>query len=260
MEQLSVTLIQSSLVWENPGQNRNAFEQKIKNIHQKTHIVVLPEMFTTGFTTQSIHLAETMDGETLQWMKKTAASKKIILTGSIIIKEDENYYNRMIWMQPNGVFGYYDKRHLFNDEQQYFSSGSKRCIARVGGWRVQLQICYDLRFPVWTRQQSKDDDYEYDVLMNAANWPASRNETWQTLLKARAIENQCYVVGVNRIGTDGNNIHYCGNSMAINPLGNIIENVSDTDSITTVVLQKADLHTIRNQFPFGKDSDAFAIY
>lgn len=260
MEQLSVTLIQAPLVWENPQQNRIAFEQKIKSINQKTHIVVLPEMFTTGFAIQAIYLAETMDGETLQWMKKIAASEKIILVGSIIIKENDNYFNRMIWMQPNGTFGYYNKRHLFGDEQQDFSSGTKRFIASAGGWRVQLQICYDLRFPVWTRQESKDDDYEYDVLINSANWPDARNEAWQTLLKARAIENQCYTIGVNRIGVDGNNISYCGNSMAVDPLGNVMTNISDKESITTVVLNKAELSKIRNQFPFVKDSDGFVIY
>ena len=262
MEQLSITVIQSHLVWENPEANRTHFEQKILSISTPTHIVVLPEMFTTGFATQSFHLAEKMEGATIQWMKKIAAAKKIILAGSIMIKENDQYLNRFIWMQPNGIGGHYDKRHLFSleNEHSHFTPGNKRCIARVGGWRIQLQICYDLRFPVWARQQPPEgEDYEYDVLINCANWPASRNEVWKTLLKARAIENQVYVVGVNRVGKDGNQINHTGNSMIIDPLGNVMADIANEEKTTTITLSKTQLLEYRQQFPFGKDKDRFFL-
>ena len=226
---LTITVLQTNLYWEDKTANLQMLEQKINSIKDKTEIVVLPEMFSTGFSMKPEILAETMDGETLQWMKRIAATKKIILTGSIIIKDspdnnqDDKYFNRLIWMLPNGQYGIYDKRHrfAFAGENQHYTEGNKRLIASVKGWKINLQVCYDLRFPVWSRQQSQTDEPEYDLLIYVANWPERRSTAWKTLLQARAIENQCYVVGVNRVGKDGNDINHSGDSMIIDPLGEI---------------------------------------
>jgi len=203
-------------------------------------------------------LAETMEGETIQWMKRISKEKKIILTGSLIIEEDGKYYNRLIWMQPNGQYGSYDKRHLFAyaDENKHYTAGTKRLIASVNGWKINLLICYDLRFPVWARQPEQS---AYDVLIYVANWPERRMIAWKTLLQARAIENQCYVVGVNRVGDDGNNIHYSGESMVIDPMGEILYYKKDEEDNFTITLDKDHLNSIREKFPFWRDSDEFKI-
>src|SRR5687768_2058755 len=212
---LTITIIQTNLHWEDKSANLQMLEQKINSIKDKTEIVVLPEMFSTGFSMKPEIVAEAMDGETLQWMKRIAVTKKIIVTGSMVIKEEENYFNRLIWMLPNGRYGIYDKRHrfAFAGEHQHYTAGNKRLIASVKGWKINLQVCYDLRFPVWSRQQSQADGLEFDLLIYVANWPERRNTAWKTLLQARAIENQCYVVGVNRVGKDGNDINHSGDSM-----------------------------------------------
>ncbi|HEU4632413.1 MAG TPA: nitrilase-related carbon-nitrogen hydrolase, partial [Flavisolibacter sp.] len=209
MSKLTITLIQADLRWEDKEANLKMLEEKINSIKGSTQVVVLPEMFSTGFSMKPEQLAETMEDSTVQWMKKIAADKKIILTGSIIIKEAGNYYNRLLWMLPNGQFGQYDKRHLFAfaGEDQHYTGGTQRLIASVNGWKINLLVCYDLRFPAWARQQfDRNQDFEYDVLVYVANWPERRSIAWKTLLQARAIENQCYVIGVNRVGKDGNDI------------------------------------------------------
>lgn len=267
MSKLTITTIQSNLVWENKAANLLMLEQKIKGIEERTEIVVLPEMFSTGFSMNAATLAEDMNGETLQWMKLIAAEQKIILTGSIIIKEDNNYFNRLIWMLPNGEYGVYDKRHLFGfgKETEHYQAGNKRLIASVKGWKINLQICYDLRFPVWARQapfpseRAGGEAAEYDVLIYVANWPERRSHAWKTLLCARAIENQCYVVGVNRIGDDGNNIYHSGNSMIIDPLGQVLYHKADDEDIFTITLEKEMLDEVRSKFPFLKDGDSFSI-
>jgi len=267
---LTITIIQTNLYWENKKANLQMLEQKINSITGKTEIVVLPEMFSTGFSMKPEILAETMDEETLQWMKRIAATKKIILTGSIIIKEEENYFNRLIWMLPNGQYGIYDKRHrfAFAGEDLHYTAGNKRLIASVKGWKINLQVCYDLRFPVWSRQASplsplqrrgEQEASEYDVLIYVANWPERRNTAWRTLLQARAIENQCYVVGVNRVGKDGNDINHSGDSMVIDSLGEILYHKKDEEDIFTITLDKDHLQTIREKFPFWKDADGFQI-
>jgi len=264
------------------------FEEKIFSISKPTEIVVLPEMFSTGFSMQPEKLAETMEGETMQWMKQVASEKKIILTGSLIIKDSsppglggEAYYNRLVWVLPNGQVGYYDKRHLFAyaDEDQHYTPGEKRLIASVKGWKINLLVCYDLRFPVWSRQASprtplqpraassfsggarreEQNALEYDVLIYVANWPERRVHAWTTLLQARAIENQCYVIGVNRTGEDGNKIHYTGESMAIDPMGEILYHKKDEDDVFTVILDRSHLEKVREKFPFWKDADGFKI-
>lgn len=260
---LTITGIQSTLYWEDRKANLKMFEEKMFSISQPTEIVVLPEMFSTGFSMQPKKLAETMEGETVQWMKQIAAKKKIILTGSVIIEESGNYFNRLVWMLPNGQSGCYDKRHLFAyaDEDQHYTPGSKRLIASVKGWKINLLICYDLRFPVWGRQSPLESESapEYDVLIYVANWPDKRVNAWKTLLQARAIENQCYVIGVNRVGEDENKNHYSGESMAIDPMGDILYHKKDEEDIFTVILDKSNLEKVREKFPFWKDADRFRI-
>ena len=289
MSTLTCTLIQTKLFWEDAAANRRMLEEKINSITEKTEVVILPEMFSTGFSMQPEKFAETMDGETLEWMQRIASSKKIILTGSLMIKEAsdtsegtgrEAYYNRLIWMLPNGEFGVYDKRHLFayGDEHNHYSSGAKRLIASVNGWKINLQVCYDLRFPVWARQSppllfgkegSGDfpslsesgaaNDLEYDVLLYVANWPERRSLAWKTLLQARAIENQCYAIGVNRVGEDGTGVYHAGDSMVVNSMGEVLYQKTHEEEIFTIQLNKQHLEETRRRFPFWKDADRFII-
>ena len=270
MSQLRFTIIQSTLHWEDKEANLDMFEQKISGITEKTEVVLLPEMFSTGFTMNAAALAETMQGPTVQWMKAMAARHKIILAGSIIIKEFEQnkkeiFYNRLVWMLPNGQLGFYDKRHLFAyaGEDVIYSPGKRRLIASVKGWKIHLQICYDLRFPVWARQMpsalEKEPMPEYDVLINVANWPQQRSHAWKTLLQARAIENQCYAIGVNRVGADGKGVKYSGNSLVAGPLGEMICLKENGEDIFTVTLEKQILNNARQQYPFLKDADRFII-
>jgi predicted amidohydrolase len=280
MSTLTITTIQSSLHWEDPQANRRMFEEKIDSVAEKMELVVLPEAFTTGFSMQPEKLAETMEGPTLAWMKALAARKRIILTGSVFIEEEGHYFNRLLWVLPNGQVGYYDKRHRFAyaGEDQHFSAGSRRFIASVKGWRIFLQVCYDLRFPVWSRQQthppgrgathhggvpSAGAEYhrsaEYDLLITVANWPERRNHAWKTLLAARAIENQCYVVGVNRVGEDGNGIYHSGDSMILDPLGTPLYQKEHGEDSHTITLDISNLEKIRQQLPFLRDADAFTL-
>jgi omega-amidase len=261
MSTLTITTIQSNLIWEEKSANLRLLEQKIAGIEEKTEIVVLPEMFSTGFSMRPEVLAETMDGETMEWIKRVSRENGIVLTGSIMVKEEGNYYNRLIWMLPNGQYGYYDKRHLFayGEEDKHYSSGNKRLIASIKGWKINLLVCYDLRFPVWARQKVNEEGAEYDVLIYVANWPERRSHAWKTLLCARAIENQCYVVGVNRVGSDANNIYYSGNSLIIDPLGQVLYHMADEEDVNTITLQKEMLDDVKAKFPFWKDADSFNI-
>lgn len=262
MSSLTITTIQTDLVWQDKAANLQRLQQKIYAIEERTELVILPEMFSTGFTMQPRLFAETMNGETIEWMKRIAADRRIILTGSIIAAEEERFYNRLIWMLPNGEYGYYNKRHLFAfaGEDQHYTAGNKRLIASVKGWKINLQVCYDLRFPVWARQSaSPEQTPEYDILVYVANWPERRSHAWKTLLCARAIENQCYVVGVNRVGKDGNGIYHSGNSLVIDPLGEVLYHQADAEDVFTIALEKEKLEEVRNKFPFWKDRDQFMI-
>lgn len=263
---LKITTIQSDIHWENKEANLRMFENKLLHLQEPTEIVVLPEMFSTGFSMNPSSLAEDMDGETVNWMKEQSARHRVVLTGSVIIKENNLFFNRLVWVLPNGQLGHYDKRHRFGfaGEDQFYSAGNKRLIASVKGWKINLQVCYDLRFPVWARQQLQINEAgestpEYDVLIYVANWPERRSHAWKTLLCARAIENQCYVVGVNRVGDDGNLIHHSGNSMVIDPLGEVLYHMAEEEDIFTISLQKEQLEIVRTKFPFWKDGDAFGI-
>jgi omega-amidase len=268
LSNLLVTTIQTNLHWEDKAANLQMLEEKINGIKEKTEVVVLPEMFSTGFSMKPEQLAETMEGETVEWMKRVSAETKLILTGSVIIKQNNNYYNRLIWMLPNGQYGVYDKRHrfAFAGEDKHYTAGNKRLIASVKGWKINLQVCYDLRFPVWARQtpalpeeRGPGGEAEYDVLIYVANWPERRSHAWKTLLQARAIENQCYVIGVNRVGNDGNNIYHSGDSMIIDPMGEILYHKKDEEDVFTISLGKEHLQTIREKLPFLKDADGFMI-
>jgi omega-amidase len=273
MSSLTITTIQTELQWEDKAANLRHFESKIDALQQPTELVILPEMFSTGFSMQPERLAETMDGPTLRWMQETAARKRIVLTGSVIIEEKGHYFNRLIWMLPSGQYGYYDKRHRFAyaGEDEKYTAGSKRLVASVKGWRVLLLVCYDLRFPVWSRQTpgeprpgdpnllSTDPPLEYDLLLYIANWPERRSHAWKTLLQARAIENQCFVAGVNRIGNDGHEIHHSGDSMIIGALGETLYHAGDKDETHTHTLEKEELIKIRQRFPFWRDADHFSI-
>jgi len=266
MSTLTITTIQSNLHWEDKAANLQQFEQKIKNMPNKTEVVILPEMFSTGFSMQPKKLAETMEGETVMWMKRVAAERRIVLTGSVIIEDEGNYYNRLVWMLPNGQYGYYDKRHLFGyaHEDQHYTPGNKRLIASVKGWRINLLVCYDLRFPIWSRQTptppgEDGGSTEYDVLVYVANWPERRTHAWKTLLQARAIENQCYVIGVNRVGNDGNGIYHSGDSMIIDAMGTVLYTKAHDEDLFSITLQKNELEETRNKLPFLKDADRFII-
>ena len=263
MSSLTFTLVQTALHWENKEANLQMLSQKIDAIKEPTQVIVLPEMFSTGFSMKPELLAEDMNGPTVQWMQQTAARKKVILTGSVIIKEEGAYYNRLIWMLPNGQFGYYDKRHrfAFAGEHEHYTAGSKRFIARANGFKINLLVCYDLRFPVWARQQiGESGEGEYDVLIYVANWPQRRSLAWKTLLQARAIENQCFVIGVNRVGEDGNGIYHSGDSMVVDPLGEVLYHKADDEDLFTITLKKEDLDMVRQKFPFLRDADAFDIH
>jgi predicted amidohydrolase len=261
MSSLTVTIIQTNLFWEDKKANMEMLQEKIQSINEPTQLVVLPEMFSTGFSMKAEILSEKMNGETVQWMKKIASEKKIIITGSIIIEENGNYFNRLIWMLPDGKFTFYDKRHLFAfaDEHSHYSRGNKKLIASVNGWKINLQVCYDLRFPVWARQTAGASEVKYDLLINVANWPEKRNLAWKTLLQARAIENQCFVAGVNRVGEDGNKINYSGDSMIIDPQGEILYQKANDEDVFTITLKKEKVNEVRNHFPFLKDADLFII-
>ncbi|MFM6925308.1 MAG: amidohydrolase [Ferruginibacter sp.] len=267
MSTLTITTIQSNLIWEEKTANLRMLEQKITGIEEKTEIVVLPEMFNTGFSMRPETFAETMEGETIEWMKRVSRENGIVLTGSLMIEEAGNYYNRLVWMLPNGQCGHYDKRHLFafGEEDKHYSPGNKRLVASVKGWKINLQVCYDLRFPVWARQSPPSSrrcdgcEAEYDLLIYVANWPERRSHAWKTLLCARAIENQCYVVGVNRVGSDGNHVYHSGNSLVIDPLGQVLYHMADEEDVNTITLQKEMLEEVRTKFPFWKDADDFNI-
>ncbi len=259
---LKVTVIQSDLHWENVDENLAMFSKKIDAISEPTDIIVLPEMFNTGFSMHSEELAETMKGKTVAWMKETAKGADAVIVGSLIIEEHNKYYNRLVWVQPDGDFYTYDKRHLFRmgDEHLSFSAGEKRLIVNYKGWRFCPMICYDLRFPVWARNSFKTETPSYDCLIYVANWPEARKQPWSKLLEARAIENQCYVIGANRIGEDGNGIPCSGNSVIIDPKGETLTNIPEDKNYTeTVNLSLEELNSFREIFPVTKDGDDFEI-
>ncbi len=261
MNDLKITFIQSDLIWENPEQNIANFDTKIAKITENPDIIILPEMFNTAFSINP-DFAETMNGNTINWMKTKASECNCVIAGSLLIKENRMLFNRLVWMQADGIFFSYDKRHLFrmSEEFKIINRGNKKTIVELKGWKINLNICYDLRFPVWTKNTHKDNEYEYDLLINVANWPASRSFIWETLLKARAIENQAYAIGINRIGKDGFGTPHSGNSMIIDPFGNVLlQSEPDKEEIHTFTISKDFLLEFRNKFTVGLDWDKFEI-
>lgn len=255
MEDLKLSLIQSDIYWQKVEANLAMFEEKIWQIEGETDVIVLPEMFNTGFSMET-RLAEPMNLTTFKWMKQMAAQKNAVVTGSYMVKEAGKVFNRLIWMEPSGNYHKYDKRHLFRmaDEHNHFNFGMERTIVSWKGWKICPLVCYDLRFPVWSRNQN----LEYDVLIYVANWPAVRISAWDALLKARAIENVAYSVGLNRIGKDNNEIEYKGHTSAFGLKGELIV-FSDKDEIVSLKLSASELVRIREKFPAHLDADDFEV-
>lgn len=264
-DQFAVTFLQSNVEWEDASRNIETFESMLNDHVKRTDLIVLPEMFTTGFTMNAESQAETMDGPTIQWMQRTAKEMSSAITGSLIIRDNGHFFNRLIYATKNGQIHQYDKRHLFSFAQEdlHFKPGKSRLIVESEGWRICPLVCYDLRFPVWSRNASLTGENrvnEYDLLIYVANWPEARRQPWINLLEARAHENQSFVVGVNRVGVDGNGISYSGDSAVYSPKGErLIAPQPNQVAIETIVLEKKALDDFREKFPVGKDKDVFDI-
>ncbi len=263
MQDLKISIIQSDLHWEDIGANLSMFEEKIWQIGGSSDVIVLPEMFTTGFTMAASKMAEMMNMRTFKWMKQMAEQTGALMLGSYIVNVHEKFYNRLLWMEPGGHFKTYDKRHLFRmaNEHKTYAPGESLLISTWKGWRICPLICYDLRFPVWSRNRwdATAKRPSYDVMIYVANWPTARIDAWDTLLKARAIENLSYVVGVNRVGQDGNGIEHNGHSSVISPKGETVFTIEEVEAIRTVELNANSLHAFRDRFPAYMDSDDFTI-
>ena len=253
---MKVAVIQSPLVWEDPQLNRNYFEAKINTIVSEVDLIVLPEMFTTGFTMQAEAVAETMQGQTMLWLQSLAKARKCAITGSLIVTEDGKFYNRMVFVFPTGEVQQYDKRHLFTlaGENLVFTAGTEKIIIEYKGWKICPLICYDLRFPIFSRNTEN-----YDMLIYVANWPKTRINAWDTLLKARAIENMSYTIGVNRLGVDGTNLEYVGHSQIVDYLGNSVLEPQKGEGVFIAELDKNRLLDTRKKLDFLKDQDQFQL-
>lgn len=253
---MKIALIQSDLYWEDVSKNRNNFESKINQINSEVNLIVLPEMFSTGFTMNALAVAETMNGETILWMKAMAKQKNCAITGSLIITEKDQFYNRMLFVFPSGEIQHYNKRHLFTlaGEDKTYTAGTEKVIVDYLGWKICLQVCYDLRFPVYSRNVEN-----YDLLIYVASWPKVRTNAWDILLQARAVENLSYVIGVNRVGLDANNYEYIGHSQAVDYLGNYILEPQESEDIFMVELDKDILLETRKKLDFLSDKDVFEI-
>ena len=254
---LRVTIVQTELHWQDAGANREMFTEKLAAAAPATDLIVLPEMFTTGFSMDAEGLAEEAEGPTLAWMQQEARKHKAVLTGSVMVKAGEAYFNRLYWVHPDGSYAKYDKKHLFRmaKEHHTYTPGQERLVVNLNGWNICPLVCYDLRFPVWSRNSNN----AYDLLLYVANWPKVRSNAWSTLLQARAIENLAYAVGVNRIGTDGNNHPYSGDSAIVHPKGYHLLQTSEAEGIHTITLSKKELEDFREAFPAHLDADAFNL-
>jgi len=262
MQDLTVTLIQSGIIWKDIPANLSNYSQLIGDIKIDTDLIVLPEMFNTGFIVEPSGVSETMDGMTVEWMKETTRIKNCVITGSLIINDDGRFFNRLIWMRPDGSFETYDKRHLFSfaKEDLKFHKGMKKLIVDLKGWRIHPLICYDLRFPVWSKNTLSEKGYAYDLLIYIANWPSQRSLAWRCMLPARAVENLSYVIGVNRIGMDDYGNSYAGDSMIIAPDGEkLLAIEAEKKGIATFKLSATDLLDFRSHFAFSQDWDHFKI-
>jgi len=262
MQDLRVTLIQTNLFWEEMQKNLAHFDELIGRINEPTDLILLPETFNTGFSINPATCAEPIDGPSMQFLRIKAAEKTAVIMGTLLICEGNGCYNRLVCMHPEGHFETYDKRHLFRLSEEYkiFRNGNQKLIIDVKGWKISPVICYDLRFPVWSKNIWFDGNYTYDMMVCLANWPASRDNVWKTLLVARAMENQAYVAGVNRIGYDGHGTWHSGDSMAVDAKGNVIFAAMDgKEEIKTVIFSAGDLKLFRDSFTVGMDWDNFSI-
>jgi omega-amidase len=253
---MKVALVQTSLSWENPMENRSHLLQKISGFMQDVDLIVLPEMFASGFTMNPKAVAETMQGETVLWLQHLAKAKNAAITGSLVIEENGNYYNRLLFVYPTGEIKSYDKRHLFTlaGEDKFYTAGKEKLIVEYKGFKICPLVCYDLRFPVFARNTE-----DYDLLLYVANWPKLRINAWDILLKARAVENMCYTIGVNRIGSDANNHDYVGHSQAVDFLGNYLIEPQEAEGVFIVELDKEKLLESRSKLAFLNDKDSFEI-
>jgi omega-amidase len=256
MSTLNVTIVQADLSWHDAATNRAMFTKVISNLDEKSDLVVLPEMFTTGFSMDAPSLAETADGESVAWMQSMAEQVNAAICGSLIIRDGDDYYNRFLCVDSSGPIVSYDKRHLFRlaDEQNHYSQGHDRVIFELNGFRICPMVCYDLRFPVWSRNRG-----DFDVLIYVANWPNRRQLAWDTLLRARAIENLSYAVGVNRVGVDGNELPYSGGSAIVDYIGQEMAELGDTEGTVTATLELAAMERFRDRFSFHRDADDFEL-
>ncbi|WP_027966801.1 amidohydrolase [Halomonas halocynthiae] len=266
MPQLRTTLVQADQRWENPAENRGLLEKMLGDLSSdETDLVVLPEMFATGFTMNSRAMAEPMaESATVAWLLEQAQQRGCVMTGSVAVVEDERYYNRLIWARPDGSLTYYDKRHLFRmaGEHTRYAMGLPRVVVTLNGFRILLTVCYDLRFPVWLRQRPVEGEhFEYDAMLCVANWPAARRHPWRVLLQARAVENLCPVIGVNRVGVDVNGMEYSGDSMLVNMKGEpLIDAPRDQPYMRTGVLDLDEINAFREKFPAWQDADTFSLH
>ena len=253
---MKVSVIQSNLFWENIDKNLSQFEHKIRNLANQTDLIILPEMFSTGFSMNPEKLAEAPDQKTFQWLKKMAKSTSAAITGSYIVVENEHFYNRLVWMQPDGNFQTYDKRHLFSlsEEPAHYTAGKKKLFVQWKNWKICPLICYDLRFPVWSRNVEN-----YDLLIYVANWPERRASHWRSLLVARAIENQAYTIGLNRVGMDGNEVYHSGDSSIIDFNGQILSHTAHNEAIITLELDFEKQQVFRNKYQFLVDRHGFKL-
>ncbi len=253
---MNVALVQTNIIWENPSGNRRILEEKINALTESIDLIILPEMFTSGFTMHPNVVAETMNGTTILWLKEIAKAKNCAITGSLVITENNNFYNRMIFVFPDGKVQHYDKKHLFTlaGEDKIYTSGKEKVMVNYKNWKICLQVCYDLRFPVFSRNTEN-----YDLLIYVASWPKVRTNAWDILLKARAVENLSYAIGVNRIGTDNNNLEYIGHSQIIDELGNFIMEPTENESVFIAHLDRNKMLETRNKLNFLNDKDAFSL-
>jgi omega-amidase len=261
---LCVSLIQGDTRWHDAAANRDYYGEKVRALRDTTDLIVLPETFTSGFTNETLVNAEDMEGESLRWLRALAADVGCVITGSMVTRVGEKCVNRLVWMRPDGSFELYDKRHLFRmaREHERYAAGEQRLIVELGGWRICPLVCYDLRFPVWIRNRygkTVADRFDYDLVLFVANWPSPRRYAWQTLLRARAIENLSYCIGVNRVGTDGNGLHYAGDSAVLDFLGQPIVELGASELVVTATLDASALAAHRERFPAWMDADAFEL-
>ncbi|MBR4147818.1 MAG: nitrilase family protein [Bacteroidales bacterium] len=262
MNNLNLTYIQANLKWEDPQGNREHFDKLLKEVPAGTDLVLLPETFNTAFPVDPKVFSETEDGPTMQWLKQKAQALDTVVCGTLLLEIDGHYHNSLVWMCPDGSFELYHKRHTFSmgGENQMVECGSESFIVELKGWRIKPMVCYDIRFPVWSRNHYQNGRFDYDLGIYLANFPASRMNVWNTLLQARAIENQAYFIGVNRMGDDPEEVHYSGHSQVISPKGKVVSKAeTDTEAVVSCVLDHEKLLSFREKFPVGKDWDSFTI-